>query len=526
MPLDKADLHIPYQALRKLQKTPWIINNTLLDTAQYFWSNQYNVAGFPPFKDDLMPSKPHDIDTNKEARGLWRKEAARFYREDLSRKGARLGVSKILWVAHKFRTEAAMYFPHQFDFRGRAYAVPNFLNYQTTDLGKGLMQFAESRPMTDRGSEWFAKAGKNLWGNNVEESAHSWIRRNSDQIHSVASDPKGNLWWNQAEEPWQFLAWVLEASPWLRGNLKETRLPISIDASSNGLQIMSMLSRYKSGAEATNCISRLNYPPKDIYREILEKTKLMLGRDTKIDLETQVNWRNLSLTRKLIKSIIMTIPYGITKYRATELVLKWYWEKDSDVFGSAAKDASRYLASLIIDTFYRLYPDFKKLMDFLEGLGAPRLWTSPSGFPVLQYYHKAHLKKLKSLLFGRIRSFNYYDESPEIDAAKIKRAFIPNFIHSLDASVMHLALQRFQGPCVAAVHDSFATHASDLDNLSQTLKDTNADVFGADPEVFWKKIFMEKPLEKQAFESLMENFSSITGDLVVDDIRQSAYMYR
>jgi hypothetical protein len=51
-------------------------------------------------------------------------------------------------------------------------------------------------------------------------------------------------------------------------------------------------------------------------------------------------------------------------------------------------------------------------------------------------------------------------------------------------------------------------------------------VFGADPEVFWKKIFMEKPLEKQAFESLMENFSSITGDLVVDDIRQSAYMYR
>jgi DNA-directed RNA polymerase len=414
-----------------------------------------------------------------------------------------------------------MYFPHQFDFRGRAYSVPNFLNYQTVDLSKGLLQFAESKPFTDRGIFWFLKAGKNLWGSDEPESPESWVRRHKDQIHSSASDPKGYLWWSEAEKPWQFLAWVFEASSWLKGNLRETRLPIAIDASSNGLQIMSMLSKYKEGAIATNCVSKLSSPPMDIYKVILKMTKYRLEGNV---LGSQ--WISLGLDRKLIKSIIMTIPYGITKFRATELILKWYWNKDQDIFGKKAGSACKMLANLIIDTFYKNYPDFRKLMDFLEGLDTPRLWQSPSGFPVLQYYHKAKLKKLRSLLFGRIRSFNYFDDTDEVDVAKMKRAFTPNFIHSLDAAVMHLALSRFNGSCVAAVHDSFATHASEVDALLQTLKDANADVFGASPKVFWEKIFSEKPLEKQAFEALLVNYSSITGDLVVDEIRHSAYMYR
>jgi hypothetical protein len=65
-----------------------------------------------------------------------------------------------------------------------------------------------------------------------------------------------------------------------------------------------------------------------------------------------------------------------------------------------------------------------------------------------------------------------------------------------------------------------------MDELLQTLKDANADLFGADPEVFWKKIFRDLPLEKQAYSDFVANFLAISGDLVVDEIRQSAYMYR
>lgn len=515
--LDSQPLSIPYSALTKLQATPWQINKVILDTAQYFWKNQYSIAGFPPFKDDLRPSKPHDIETNKESRDNWRQATAEFYRNDLSLKGSRLAVSKILWVADKFRHEESMYYPHQFDFRGRAYAVPNFLNFQTTDLSKGLLQFSKPGQMTERGKFWFVKTGAALWGSS---EAEDWIKTNKENIHSVAQDPTGNTWWAKAKEPWQFLAWCLEASLLLKNNLRETRLPISVDASSNGLQIMSMLMRYKEGAKATNCISRHGAKPRDIYEEILNKIKQEIEGST-----LGHHWLNLSIDRDLIKSIIMTIPYGITKFRATELVLHWYWKTDKP-FGDKAGKECEFLASLIIDTFYKMFPEFQKLMKLLESVGTVKSWVSPSGFPVFQYYHKSRQRKLKSLLFGKIRSFNFYDETEEEDTTKMRRAFVPNFIHSLDASVMHIAIQRFKGSSIASVHDSFATHVTDMDELLQTLKDANADLFGADPEVFWRKIFRDLPLEKQAYSDFVANFLAISGDLVVDEIRQSAYMYR
>ncbi len=518
--LESSNLSVPYGALNKLQNTPWQINHTVLETVKHFWDNQYSVAGIPAFKDDLKPPKPHDIETNKESRDNWRKEAAKFYREDLSLRGSRLGISKILWVADKFKGEEFMFFPHQFDFRGRSYAVPNFLNYQTIDLSKGLLQFSKATPITERAYERLLEMGHSLWGGD-EGDPKVWVSKNEDNIHSVASNPKGDLWWSQADDPWQFLGWTMEASRLLRGTLRETKFPVSVDASSNGLQIMSMLTRYRKGAEDTNCVSSLHGGPKDIYSKVLTQIEHELQGSTLGN-----HWLTLKLDRKLIKSIIMTIPYGITKFRATDLVLKWYWAKEEDVFGKRAGNACEFIATIIVDTFYRMYPEFNKLMKFFGKMGPVEAWKSPSGFPVVQHYRKTKLRRLKSLLFGRIRSFNYFDEKDEVDTAKMKRAFTPNFVHCLDAAVLHMALNRFNGPCVASVHDSFATHATHIDDLKQHLRDANADVFNTDPEVFWKKIFSVIPLEKQAFTTMLGNFSSITGDLVVDEIRHSAYMYR
>ena len=411
--LDKAKMELPYVALRKLQMTPWRINRQVLETAQYFWDNQFTIADFPPSKMNTMPHKPDDIDEIEEARKSWRKAAAQFYREDLQRRGARLRVSKTLWVASKFKDEAQLYFPHQFDFRGRAYAVPNFLNYQTTDLSRGLLEFGVAKALDKEGAVWFGKTGANLWGD-IEGSVGVWIRRHEAEIHAVAADPTGNLWWSNADKPWQFLAWCLEASLWLKGELQESRLPIAVDASSNGLQIMSMLLRYRDGALATNCISRPKYPPNDIYMTVLKALKVQLE-------STSVGWDWLSLVldRKLVKSIIMTIPYGCTQYRATEIICEWYWGCNSGLFEGRLRKSADYLASTLMNVFYSLYPKFKNLMMYLEGMGktmgTPLVWSSPSGFPVLQNYYKIKTRRVKSLLFGRIRAFNYNDETEEID---------------------------------------------------------------------------------------------------------------
>jgi len=523
--LDKMDDSHPYLALRKLQSTPWRINAKVLETAEYFWENQYEVAGFPKAKDNAAPAKPVDIETNKEAREAWRKKAAKFHKEDIARRGLRLSTAKILWVAGKFRSEPAIYFPHQFDFRGRAYPVPNFLNFQAGDLSRGLLEFSEGKPLTKEGEKWFLKYGYTLWGNADNMLPHEWLRKCKERLHLIAEDPAADLWWSGAEEPWQFLAWALEASKWMKGELKESHMPISIDASSNGLQIMSMLLKYEKGAEDTNCIGRTDHPPKDIYSLTLESVKIKLESNS-----VGWDWLSLGLNRSLVKSIIMTLPYGCTQYKATELIIQWYWGKNSSLFSGRLRKAADYLAFIIIDSFYKDYPEFSVLMSYMEALGkslgAPLVWLSPSGFPVVQDYKKTKTRQVKSLLFGRIRSFNYNAETEDVDTAKMGRAFVPNFIHSLDASVMHIALSRTKASSVAAVHDSFSTHACDMDELLQTLRDTNADMFSADPKVFWKKFFSLKAPEKQVLEDTVDSFSSMFGKLNVDGVRVSAYMYR
>jgi DNA-directed RNA polymerase len=64
-------------------------------------------------------------------------------------KSLRLQLVKILSVSESFEDEEAIYFPHQMDFRGRAYAVPMFLNPQGSDLAKGMLTFANGVPIDD-----------------------------------------------------------------------------------------------------------------------------------------------------------------------------------------------------------------------------------------------------------------------------------------------------------------------------------------------------------------------------------------
>tara|TARA_Y100000310_G_scaffold74108_1_gene70248 strand:- start:8829 stop:11165 length:2337 start_codon:yes stop_codon:yes gene_type:complete len=522
--LDRTSMPRPLVALRKLQTTAWRINGTVLATAEYFWKNQMDIAGFPPSKADRMPVKPPDIDTNKEARDKWRRSAAYYHKSDLSFKGTRLLISKILWAANKFKESPNFHFPHQFDFRGRTYAVPNFLNFQGTDLSRGLLRFAQSRPIDMKGEVWFLKYGPALWGKTMsEDEARMWMVRHEHYIKATAADPMSELWWTNAEKPWQFLAWCLEAAQWIKGSLAESSLPITVDASSNGLQIMSLMMRYEKGAIDTNCTA--SGKPADIYLNVLEAVKEKLQGTT-----TGWDWIELGLDRSLIKTIIMTIPYGCTQYRAEELIVQWYYGKGSSLFEGRLRKSVGYLASSIVNVFYNLYPEYSRLMVFLESvpkkLESPMVWYSPSGFPVYQAYYKSTAKRVKSLLFGRIRSVVYREETGKLDTAKMSRAFTPNLIHCLDAAVLHMALERTKAPAVATVHDSFAAHASEIGGLVDDVKRSYLEIFGGDPSDFWRKIFTSDLVENQGLIDMAPDFSSLVGDFSVDGILTAGYMYR
>ena len=57
-------------------------------------------------------------------------------------------------VAESYLNQDAFYFPHNLDFRGRAYPMHPNLNHLGADLSRGLLQFADAKPLGPDGLRW------------------------------------------------------------------------------------------------------------------------------------------------------------------------------------------------------------------------------------------------------------------------------------------------------------------------------------------------------------------------------------
>lgn len=111
-------------------------------------------------------------------------------------------------------------------------------------------------------------------------------------------------------------------------------------------------------------------------------------------------------------------------------------------------------------------------------------WTTPSGFPVIykaylqhEFKQRGTIKGIPGNKDGRIMHVVRVDVLTKDTKEKVpcRRSFAsgisPNFVHSMDAAHMALTINAFGGT-FAAVHDSFSTHACDVDFLQEVTKMT------------------------------------------------------
>ena len=68
------------------------------------------------------------------------------------------------------------------------------------------------------------------------------------------------------------------------------------------------------------------------------------------------------------------------------------------------------------------------------------------------------------------------DDSDKVDLLHHKSATAPNLIHSLDASLLHLSVLRFDAP-IALIHDSVLCRATDMSCLSSIVRDVYMHLF-------------------------------------------------
>lgn len=98
-------------------------------------------------------------------------------------------------------------------------------------------------------------------------------------------------------------------------------------------------------------------------------------------------------------------------------------------------------------------------------------WTTPLGFPIVQPYRKDALMHVKTYM----QTFTVWDKGTRgpVNSSRQATAFPPNFVHSLDASHMILTASTCakNGLTFASVHDSYWTHACDIDKMNSILRE-------------------------------------------------------
>ena len=212
--LENFDMPEVYNAVNTMQATPFKINVFILSVMQEAWHKGLAVGGMPPNTNYDIPNKPHDIETNVESRRAWKKKAVVAHTENARMFSKRLLYAKIIWLAQKFKNYATLYFPLQLDFRGRAYAVPAFLNYQSIGGAKALLSFSNGKAITkeNKGDYWLSIHGANMYGEDKIsfDDRIAWTNNNESWIIKCAEDPMSNRQWEEASNPFQFLAFCDE----------------------------------------------------------------------------------------------------------------------------------------------------------------------------------------------------------------------------------------------------------------------------------------------------------------------------
>ena len=481
-----------YQAVNAMQETAWRVNGPVLKVLRHVWDNALPLGGLSFRVEQALPpcpackgvvdpkSKDHDcFNDDKGALTEWKRAASKVHTLNGKNRSKQLQVAKVLWVAEKFKEDAAMYFPTQLDFRGRAYSVPMFLNPQGADWAKGLLTFAHGKPITDdRAAGWLMIHGANTYGfGKVSlEDRIGWVEENEADILACAEDPLGHTFWSDADKPWQFLAFCFEYAGFKEHGMGfVSSLPVALDGSCNGLQHFSAMLRDPIGGAAVNLLP--SDKPNDIYQTVCDRLIEKLKASSS---PMAAQWLSLKLDRKLTKRPVMTLPYGSTMFSCREYVADWLSEQQHG-WGEDTLDAELFCTKLIWQSIGETVVAARQAMDWLQKAARaaskdlqPVRWTAPDGLLIEQAYFDLEKYQVRTQLGERVMKLWLRRETGKLDKRRQANGISPNFVHSMDAAALRLyvLLANDRGiSSFALVHDSYGTLAADTDMSAACLRE-------------------------------------------------------
>ena len=461
------------------------------------------------------------------------------------------------WACYQFYL--AMYM----DFRGRIYARNPFFSYQSSDLARGHLMFAQKKLMTDKGYQHLMVHTANSFNQTYTiaelstinwmdlnyipdldkdgiktmdvdkmsiEDRKRWTDENLGLLADIVADPMKNKTWLQADKPWVFLSLCFEITAYWEalGNGEDyfSQVPIAIDGSSNGTQHLAAISRDERAGKMVGLVPMKK--PIDFYIEV---AKGIIGDNAGNDMGELLSNIPMKYIRKgITKRGTMTRAYDAGIRCISDIIYNDCYTSGMTDKYSITRNMAFRLAKALVLTYNTLCEGPVKVKEYLQQLVKFQMtvnkepnvsWMTPSGFPVIseKFYTKRHQVKLYIQAKHRGLIIREYTDKPLL--SDVMSGISPNYIHSMDAAHMALVINELHDLGITsfgAIHDSFSVHAEDVDQLLLATKYNFIDMYR---ECQYK--LMADHITNGTFNvKLNELFK---GDLIIEDLIDSDYFF-
>ena len=454
------------------------------------------------------------------------------------------------------------------DYRGRLYYNEPFLNFQGSDLARGIFLFAEGKPMTEEGKWWLAVHTAATYNMSYDiDEIPSWceadyksylenegldsisvdkftledrVRWTNEYMEVILQAGTDRLFAEDAEKKVSFLAacieWVALWDATSNGRVHVSHLPVGIDGSNNGWQHLGAISKDTRTGELVGLVPtsiprdfyvqtakqlleiddpKLNAMPMKHVRKGISKRGSMtraysagaekIGKNMWFDCRSAEFDDKYDITEEdcekwavdLIKAIDKVCPGPLStmkymqelivhhlgsfikykdgkpaaeEYTAVTKEMKEIWDKKRKNWTDEERERYLFLQDSL--------KDYESVL--VSGNGARNAsWITPSGFPVNYEAFKTEKFKCRGTINGKQIKHVLHTFTDYPDIHKFMCGISPNYIHSQDASHMALVIDKWHGT-FGAVHDSFATHASDIEEMLGLTKDVFVDMYDVD----------------------------------------------
>lgn len=504
------------------QSIPYSLDNKVYEIGLELFSGGEAIAGLPRSVSETLP----DYDEDK-FKFFQAKERSN------SLKGKRYNIARTLGIAADVKELDHFYFPAYLDFRGRLYYRGDYLNPQGNDLSKALLQFTSKAKIDDDAKWWYYIHGANCHGvKGTYQNRYNFIQERENEIRQIAKDPIKNInLWTDTDSPFSYLAFVLDCNAYLNDPENyESGLRIASDASSSGLQILSLLLRDGEGCVRTNVLPHTTTAePSDVYIECLGVLKGLLTNDAQSSLKPVSEYASYWLqelknknSRDLVKRILMTSVYSLSLYGLHKYVQDWINENSTCECKHRIKYLKSRVKEAVDDTVKGASQGMIWLKDVtrqLSTLNKDLELDMPSGFRLVSRYRKSKASHIKTITQGKFLYIQYQNETDIIAPGKSINASVPNVIHALDANILYDIVEKVPNNVpFSLVHDSIYYRAADANLFYEQIRESIKEIFTSDI--------------LQDFKTQIEEQHSITlpnipeqGTINFEDILEAPYIY-